>query len=306
MERQGRELFKTIQDGLNRIETDYLTVGMALSKFKAGEYWKKTHTTFGDFRDEIFGISERYSQYLMKAADAVLSLPDRLQLKVTNATQARAIADVPEKDRISAVDEAAKKGELTAKNILAAVSKNGHTPQKPKPPKPNNSSGSDPAPTESETPPKPPTPTKQKPEIILDKVGTPISQDALPFWNRREEVQGLLTQISRVRTKIKQARESEDSLYVRTSQNALDYLSRAYHVISDCKPYTLCTRCMGSPSMQKEGCPFCGSTGVISKIRWDNQSDPRVKQLRMLSNAEYAKSNNLKAPTEQPEESDLE
>lgn len=302
MERQGRELFKTIQDGLNRIETDYLTVGMALSKFKAGEYWKKTHTTFGDFRDEIFGISERYSQYLMKAADAVLSLPDRLQLKVTNATQARAIADVPEKDRVSAIDEASKKGELTAKNILAAVSKNGHTPQKPKPPKPNNSSGSDPAPTESETPQKPKFTPKEKPEIITDKVGTPMSAEALPYWGKRDEVQAFLTRISNLRTDFKKAAKGDQPLYSRVYQNTLDYLSRAYHVISDCKPYTLCTRCMGSPSLQPEGCSFCGSTGMISRIRWKNNADPRVKQLRMLSNAEYAAKHNLEKPIEEPEE----
>lgn len=126
---------------------------------------------------------------------------------------------------------------------------------------------------------------KQRP---LDETGTPIPDEAIPFWNRRQEVQNLLTEIISLKAKIKLAKDAEDPMYGNVSNAAIDQLSAAYQHVSEAKPYAVCTSCQGVPSFQPKGCSMCSNTGLISKWRWDTASRQEVKEMRSKVNAARA------------------
>jgi hypothetical protein len=279
-------------------------IASALIELRDDEHWRDTgHTSFHEFCKDNFKLSKSYLYDIIKGLENISKLPKEIRPKITNGAQALALSKIPEKSWVKAILEAEKNGGVTAENLLLRGAKN-ITPKKPQTKSgvsviPDTSvSESQPVTTEN----KKTTPPQQSKKIELDCIQTPIPDEALAYWKMRDKVQGILTQISDAKKAFKDAAKGDHPLYIRVYQNALDYLSRAYHVVSDCKPYTICTRCMGSPSLQPEGCSFCASTGVISRLRWKNNADPRVKQMRMLSNADYAKSHNLPAPSEQPEE----
>ena len=288
------ELVKSVVRGLD-------IAGDALQELKDDEHWKDTgHTNFSAFCKDNFGISKTKLYLILQGMEVIASLPKELQPKITSDSQIAVLAKLPKDKRKAVVIKAENNGGITAENLALHAAKPA---KKPKTEKSRIRDSSTPQP-EPVTEEKPKTPVKEKEKVELDKLQTPIPLDALPYWKMRDEVQDFLSRLSKVRSDFKEKAKGDHPLYTRVYQNFLDYLSRAYHVMSDCKPYTVCTRCMGSPSLQPDGCSFCASTGVISQIRWKNNSDPRVKQLRLLSNAEYAKKNNLPTPSEEPEESE--
>lgn len=299
-ERRRKELIGIVKHGIE-------VSGNALQELKDDGYWEDTHTSWIAFCKENFAISKTKLFNLLKYTEVVGSLSKENQPKITTVDQALVLSKLPEKDRNGVVSKAESNGGITAENLKfysAKPVRGKHVTDKvansPESGLSSSESTESKPPSKPKSEPKPSTPKKES--VILDGVKTPISSEALPYWNKRDEVQGFLTRISDIRSDFKKAAKGDQPLYSRVYQNTLDYLSRAYHVISDCKPYTLCTRCMGSPSLQPEGCSFCCSTGMISRIRWKNNADPRVKQLRMLSNAEYAAKHNLEKPVEEPEE----
>ena len=106
-----------------------------------------------------------------------------------------------------------------------------------------------------------------------------MTKTAEIFWARRAEIQSLLSTLSQIKNNLERNKNLDDPLYRVVSNAALADLSRAYQHISDAKPYTLCTTCEGYPETQQGGCGFCGSTGLISKKRW-NLVDDQIKRLR--------------------------
>lgn len=119
----------------------------------------------------------------------------------------------------------------------------------------------------------------------LDATGTIIPSDALPFWARRQEVQDIMSDLSRIKSIISKAKADGDPLYGVISNGVIVHLEQAFTHISEAKPYAVCTQCMGSPSFQPTGCGMCGNTGLIGKYKWDHQSRKEVKELRLKSNA---------------------
>jgi hypothetical protein len=297
IDRRGTELVKLIQDGWKSIQTTSLQVGIWLLELRDGDYWKKTHTTFNDFRDEMFGISERYGQFLIKGAETVKSLPTHLQREITTESQARALSIAPPEEREKIVEKLSKNGGVTAEKIeQLAAKKPEPKPAKEEKPKPNNCSGGDHANTESETPSKPKTPPKEKPKVELDENDYPIPDDALPNWEKswgKEhekdlKVQDILTQISRLKSVVVEGRKSGELRWLKVTNSIADTFGSLYSLISEAKPYAVCTTCMGSPSLQPDGCNFCKNTGLISEWQWNTQSRKEVKDM-MLRRAEDLK-----------------
>ena len=265
--------------------------GNALQELKDDGYWEDTHTSWIAFCKETFGISKTKLFNLLKYTEVVGSLSKENQSKITTIDQALALAKLPEESRNAVVSKAENNGGITAENLKfhgakparekSVTDKVTHSPE-------SGPSTSESA--ESKTPSKPKTPPPAKERTItLDKVGTPIPDDALPYWNRRHEVQSVLTQISKIRTMIKSARDKQDCLWVKHGQDAYEYLSRAYSYISDALPHAVCLQCQGSYSMQeKEGCSVCGNTGLISEYRFDHYLPKELREIRLRSNADLA------------------
>ena len=226
--------------------------------------------------------------------EVVTTLPRNLQPLITSDAQIRALAKLPENKRADAISQAEKNGGVTAENISLHGAKPAPKTNVTNPvtlTRTRNSTflekmGSETASFSKNTPPK-------KPEIVFDKIGTPIPVDALPYWNRRDEVREIFDTLSKFRVKIKSARDSGDYLWVKHGQEAYEYLSRAYSYITDASPDCVCLHCQGSPSLQPDGCNTCGSTGMISQYRFDHFLPKELREIRLKSNAEYAKTHQL-------------
>ncbi len=233
--------------------------------------WSRTHTTFADFLMDKLSIKKSHAYRLIEAAKIVEANPGE---NIANESQARAISDAKKNGR----SEPPK-------------SNNERESQSRNPTEQNSPSWGMRSSVKSES-----KPTKKDEEVQLDKVGTPIPNDALPYWNRQQEVQDILSQISKLKGKVIHARESEDPLWMVIDNFVGERFDQVHSVISQAKPFAVCTQCMGTPSLQPGGCSFCHSTGLISKWKWDNCSPKEIKEIRVKSNIDYAKSHNLNMP----------
>ena len=95
-------------------------------------------------------------------------------------------------------------------------------------------------------------------------MGRRIPEDRVALWNRRQEVQDMLTALSRVRVALRLAQDAGDPLFSDVPySSALAHLDQAYDAVQVAKPYAVCGFCQG------HGCKACGQRGLLSKFRWD-------------------------------------
>ena len=98
----------------------------------------------------------------------------------------------------------------------------------------------------------------------VDSLGRHVPVDLAPLWQRRQEVQEILTAVSRVRSTIRRAQETEDPLWAETNFSAvLAQLDRVYAEVDATKPYVVCPMCQGI------GCRACRGRGLLGKYRYD-------------------------------------
>jgi hypothetical protein len=116
----------------------------------------------------------------------------------------------------------------------------------------------------------PPPPRPQ----VLDETGREVPAEALPVWNRRQEIQDLLTALSRVRGAVRRYQDTEDVIGKETNfSSAMAHLDQAFADVETLKPYAVCPSCHGLI-----GCRLCGGRGVLSKFRWDTCVSDKQKQ----------------------------
>lgn len=240
------------------------------------KYYRKDFETFEEYCLQRHNIGRAQAYRWIEASEVKESLPDNLSKLITNESQARALAEVPEDKRATVIREVKKSGEpITAAAIrevhLSPIGDKDRILKMGENEKPSikNSSSEKPI----------------KPVKELDDVGTVIPDDALPFWKRRQEIQDLLSSITKIKSVISKAKEGNDPMFSKVSNAVLSDLSQAYTHLLEGKPYAVCTTCQGSFSLQPKGCSFCGNKGLISKWQWDTQSRREVKDMRTKANA---------------------
>ncbi|MDD5600044.1 MAG: ParB/RepB/Spo0J family partition protein [Victivallaceae bacterium] len=111
----------------------------------------------------------------------------------------------------------------------------------------------------------PPVPEPPAP-VIRDAVGQSIPERCLALWNRRAEVQALLTAISNIRGKLVRAQEDKDEMYTNAIiiSSVMAELDTAYRELKSAQPYAVCTYCHGEGD-----CRACKGLGMLSKFKWD-------------------------------------
>ncbi len=297
--RRRDELIGIVKHGLD-------ITGTALTELRDDQHWKDTHNSFADFCRDTFTISKTKLYVIIRTMEVGAKLPKRLQQKITNESQALALLKIPEDKWEEAIENAEKNGGITADNLLLHAAKPAQkttvsaTPQEcgiPHSTKPT-SAESKTQPKQKSEPPKTP-PIKQP--TVVDDAGTPIPLDAMPYAVRKKEVSRVTKQISDLRVEIKKARDDGDCLWVKHGQEAYEYLSRAYSYISDASPDCVCLTCQGTYSINKGGCNTCGNTGMISQYRFDHFLPKEMREIRLLSNADYAKSHEVTKVRPDPE-----
>jgi hypothetical protein len=168
---------------------------------------------------------------------------------------------VPEEKReevLAAVADSAAK--VTAKAIKKAAAE----VLKPKPEKPV----SKPAP--SKPPPIPPAP--------LDRTGYPIPVEILASWRKAEEVQELLSTVSKLRGIVDKVAEDRLVEWREVNVQSLSAaLNQVYTDLKTVKPFAVCPYCQGKLHAK---CTNCKGRGFISKHSWDVYVPREFKAIR--------------------------
>ena len=105
----------------------FVAVGVALYEVKALKLYEFKHANWNDYCKNRWGFKKAYADQLIQSADAVGKLPKDAATMVCNQRQGRAIAGVPESDRVQVLEAASKQAEsegreMTARDITNAAS----------------------------------------------------------------------------------------------------------------------------------------------------------------------------------------
>jgi len=113
---------------------------------------------------------------------------------------------------------------------------------------------------------------------ILDGTDWPIPAHLIPFWRRADEAQELLTDLSRVKSALREAQDSQDKLFAEVNfSSAQAHLDQAKADINTAKPYAVCPTCQGQLPDQ---CALCKGRGFLSEHRWDTCVSREDKEFR--------------------------
>lgn len=255
----------------NRIITDGLpsvwSVGAALSRVRDARLYREDFASFQEYSESKWQLSLPHAKRLMDAAEVKVELEERaptLAKLVVNEAQARELGKYPEEERTSVLRHIKKSGEpITAEAIRAfrETAKSG------------NGKKETPANIDSNVAPIGAICKKEgvgHGEVQLDEAGNKIPVECLPYWHRRQEVQDILTSISRARGALEKVLgEKRDPLYWNVLNTVVSDLGSAYAGVTNAKPYAVCCVCRGG--VKRTSCQYCGGIGLMSKFNYERQ-----------------------------------
>ena len=249
------ELEKTIARG----KKTFVEVGQALAEIRDLRLYRREYGGFEEYCQTKWGWKKAYANHVIRAADVVTSLPAETATIVANEAAARELAKVEPNQRPGVVQAIVDEG----KPVTAAAIK-AHLPPPPMVRSEPNGSG---AAT------KPPPPSQ-----VLDGTGWPIPTQLIPLWQRADEVQEMLTTLSRVKGGLRTAQENKDKLFAEVNfSSALSQLDQAWADIKTAKPFAVCPTCQGQVPDQ---CTLCRGRGLISEHRWNTCVTREDKEFR--------------------------
>jgi hypothetical protein len=242
------ELEKTIARG----KKTFVEVGLALAEIRDLRLYKREYNGFEEYCREKWGWGKAYAYRLIDAADVAKVSP--MGDKISNERAARELGKAEPDQRAGVIQAIVDEG----KPVTAAEIKR-HLP----PPPMTRSSKSMP----------PPPPSR-----ILDGTGWPIPTQLIPLWQRSDEVQEMLTTISRVKGALRTAQENRDKLFSEVNfSSALSQLDQAWTDIKTAKPFAVCPTCQGQ---LPDKCTLCKGRGLISEHRWNTCVTREDKEFR--------------------------
>ena len=120
--------------------------------------------------------------------------------------------------------------------------------------------------------------TPPPPAQVLDGIGWPIPNQLTSIWQRSDEVQEMLTMLSRVKGILRDGQQNKDKLFLEVNfSSALSHLDQAWTDIKTAKPYAVCPTCQGQIPDQ---CTLCNGRGLISEHRWNTCVTKEDKEFR--------------------------
>ena len=247
------ELEKTIARG----QKTFLEVGLALAEIRDLRLYKREYSSFQEYCREKWGWTASRARQLVASAQVAKSVTI---VTLSNEAAARELGKVPAKQRAGVVEAIVAGGEAVT---AAAIRR--HIP--PAPMQPSGAQG-----TASLTMPPPP------PSQVLDGTGWPIPTQLIPLWHRADEVQEMLTTLSRVKGALRTAQENKDKLFAEVNySSALSHLDQAWTDIQTAKPFAVCPTCQGQ---LPDKCTLCKGRGFISQHRWNTCVTREDKEFR--------------------------
>lgn len=115
-------------------------------------------------------------------------------------------------------------------------------------------------------------------DVIRDETGYPIPKKALVFWLRKQEIQDLLTHISKARSALRNVKVDDDPMFVETNMGGcIADLNQAYNRLQTSLPHAVCPNCQGQTP---DHCQLCKGRGLVSKFLWDTAIPEELKAIR--------------------------
>lgn len=209
-------------------EKAFITAGNALIEIRDRKLYREECDTFEEFCFKTWNWKRAHAYRIINAAATVKMSP--MGDKITNERQARALANVPADKHLEVFQAASVSGPATGKSIAAAAKPIART-------------------------------------IDMDKEGFPIPADCAPLWKRRDEVQELLTTLSKIKSLIESSDKEKDPLYAECNFSTIAAdLTNARRGIERALPYSICHNCWGKLPAK---CAICNGRGLISKFMFD-------------------------------------
>lgn len=105
----------------------------------------------------------------------------------------------------------------------------------------------------------------------VDFSDLPIPPEIQEFWNRNEEIQHLLSMVSKIRTTLQSAQEKGDPLFkMMDIDGTVSRLSMVYEEIKSAKSEYVCPKCNG---VLFADCSNCKGRGTLSEFWWRLQPE---------------------------------
>ena len=237
------ELEKTIARG----KKTFVEVGLALAEIRDLRLYKREYSGFEEYCRKKWGWSRQHAYRLIEAAPIA-----NCHHVVTDEATARELAKIPTEQRAGVVQVIVDEGKpVTAAEIRRHL---------PPPPMQRRKS-------------LPPPPSQ-----VLDETGWPIPTQLIPLWQRADEVQEILTALSRAKGALRAAQENKDKLFAEVNfSSALSQLDQAWTDIKTAKPFAVCPTCQGQ---LPDKCTLCRGRGLISEHRWKTCVTREDKEFR--------------------------
>jgi hypothetical protein len=257
------ELEKMIARG----KQTFVEVGLALAEIRDLRLYKREYGSFSEYCREKWGWEKSYAYYMIEGAEVVKALPEKVSTIVDTESQVRELAKIPAEDRAGVVQAIVDEGKpVTAAEIKRRI---------PPPIQPGGAQG-------TARPTLPPPPAQ-----VLDATGWPIPTQLIPLWQRANEVQEMLTTLSRVKGALRSAQENRDLLFAEVNfSSALSQLDQAWYDVKTAKPFAVCPTCQGQVP---DKCTLCKGRGLISEHRWNTCVTREDKEFRFRAKGRGSK-----------------
>jgi hypothetical protein len=254
------ELEKTIARG----KKTFVDVGLALAEIRDLRLYRREYASFAEYCQKKWGWTRQHAYRLIEAAPVA-----KCNLQVTSQNAAIELARIEPGQRDGVVQAIVDQG----KTVTAAAVKK-HLPPPPMVRRgPNGTNGTDGTPGKMPASPPPPPPSQ-----VLDGTSWPIPTQLIPLWQRADEVQEMLTILSRVKGALRTAQENQDMLFAEVNfSSALSQLDQAWTDIKTAKPFAVCPTCQGQ---LPDKCTLCRGRGLISEHRWNTCVTREDKEFR--------------------------
>lgn len=226
-----------------------IDAGRALKEIRDRELWKEEKSeSFQQFCIDNWGVSKQRAYQLIDTAKIVEALPPEQSTAVDSERAARELKKVPEAERAEVVKRAQEAGPVTGPAITKAAK-------------------------------------QVKASAIYDRTGFEIPQPspASATWLRMDEIQEMLTALSKIKTRVERGcspgdPKNADPVYTEINFSAFtNDLQSTYSLLKVALPYAVCPTCQGrvlSP------CTTCLGRGMVSEFYWKHKVPEKTKEIR--------------------------
>jgi hypothetical protein len=220
----------------------FIKAGLALEEVRDKRLYRVKYGTFQEYCLKRWGFQRSYGYQLIESAKVASEMSAIADIRTEGA--ARSLAKVEPEKRVEILKSAGASGKpVTASSITKAAA-----------------------------------PVKTSVCVQLDEIGRKVPDKAMPWWNRRGEVQELMNTISK------------DLLFHEVNFSATyAALETAYVNIKRGKAFAVCLSCQGKLT---DTCTVCGGRGIVSETlygRFDEKRRKIAEGSRALTQSEDTK-----------------